>query len=66
MFQAIYKTNLNTDIIQNIKNFLNLLDCWSVRMTTRKQLRLLSIAQLNDVGISEAERQQELAKPFWK
>ena len=33
---------------------------------TRRQLAMLDSRLLADIGISEAERQAVLAKPFWK
>lgn len=63
---VLNETKANADHFQQIKNFLNLVDCWSVRISTRKQLGKLSVEQLADIGISEYDRQQEISKPFWR
>jgi uncharacterized protein YjiS (DUF1127 family) len=39
---------------------------WRRRLKTRRQLRKLDARLLDDVGVSEAERQQECAKRFWR
>lgn len=39
---------------------------WQRNLHTRRQLALLNEQQLADAGISTAEREQELAKPFWR
>lgn len=39
---------------------------WQRNRHTRRQLALLNEQQLTDAGISQAEREQELAKPFWR
>lgn len=39
---------------------------WQRNRRTRRQLALLSEQQLADAGISSAECEQELAKPFWR
>lgn len=39
---------------------------WRRNQRTRKQLARLDSRQLADAGISEAQRQNELAKPFWR
>lgn len=39
---------------------------WQRNQRTRKQLACLDSRQLADAGISEAQRQNELAKPFWR
>lgn len=39
---------------------------WQRNRRTRRQLALLTEQQLADAGISTAEREQELAKPFWR
>lgn len=45
---------------------LAILRTWHRRLKTRRQLRKLDARLLDDVGISEAERQQECAKWFWQ
>ena len=38
---------------------------WQRNLRTRRQLARLDARQLADAGISEAQRQIELSKPFW-
>jgi uncharacterized protein YjiS (DUF1127 family) len=38
---------------------------WQRNLRTRRQLARLDARQLADAGISEAQRQTELGKPFW-
>jgi uncharacterized protein YjiS (DUF1127 family) len=45
---------------------LAILRTWHRRLKTRRQLRKLDARLLDDVGLSEAERQQECAKRFWR
>lgn len=39
---------------------------WKQRARTRRQLALLDDRQLSDIGISTAERTEEVSKPFWR
>lgn len=39
---------------------------WQRRVSSRRQLARLDARLLADAGISEAQRQQELSKPFWR
>lgn len=39
---------------------------WQRNVRTRGQLARLDARQLSDSGISEAQRQVELGKPFWR
>lgn len=39
---------------------------WQRNWHTRSQLARLDSRQLADAGISEAQRQAELEKPFWR
>lgn len=39
---------------------------WQRNARTRRQLARLDSRQLADAGISEAQRQCELDKPFWR
>ncbi|MCZ4323644.1 DUF1127 domain-containing protein [Pseudomonas anguilliseptica] len=39
---------------------------WQRNLHTRRQLARLDSRQLADAGITEAQRQAELAKPFWR
>lgn len=48
------------------KQLLALLHIWQQRSRSRRQLAQLDSRLLADTGISEAERQVELSKPFWR
>jgi len=39
---------------------------WQRRIVSRSQLARLDARLLADAGISEAQRQAELSKPFWR
>lgn len=39
---------------------------WQRNLRTRQQLARLNSSQLADAGITEAQRQVELEKPFWR
>jgi len=39
---------------------------WQRRINTRRELARLDERLLADAGISEAQRQRELKKPFWR
>ncbi len=39
---------------------------WQRRILSRQQLARLDARLLADAGISEAQRQAELSKPFWR
>lgn len=39
---------------------------WQRNLQTRRHLARLDRRQLADAGISEAQRQVELGKPFWR
>ncbi|MFH6600005.1 DUF1127 domain-containing protein [Ectopseudomonas khazarica] len=43
-----------------------LLRHWQRNLHTRRQLAQLNAQQLADAGISPAQRELELAKPFWR
>lgn len=48
------------------QQLLALLHIWQQRSRSRRQLAQLDARLLADTGISEAERQVELSKPFWR
>lgn len=48
------------------QQLLALLHIWQQRSRSRRQLAQLDPRLLADTGISEAERQVELSKPFWR
>ena len=39
---------------------------WRHRANTRRQLLSMTDRELDDIGVSWAEAQQEAAKPFWE
>lgn len=39
---------------------------WRERAAQRRRLAGLSSRQLDDIGITEAERLEECSKPFWR
>ena len=45
---------------------LAILRTWRMRLKTRRHLRGLDARLLADVGLSEADREQECAKRFWQ
>ena len=49
-----------------IQQLLALLHIWQQRSRSRRQLAQLDPRLLADTGISAAERQVELSKPFWR
>ncbi|MBT3371738.1 MAG: DUF1127 domain-containing protein [Rhodospirillaceae bacterium] len=46
--------------------WLWIIGTWMERSRQRHALRELDARLLDDVGISDAERRQEIAKPFWR
>ncbi len=45
---------------------VTILSLWHRRMRTRAHLARLDEAGLRDIGMSEAERRAECARPFWQ
>jgi len=39
---------------------------WRQRLRTRRYLRCMSAELMQDAGISESAREDELHKPFWR
>lgn len=54
----------STDL--NWLSIYSVLRHWQRNRRTRRQLALLNDQQLADAGISAAQREVELAKPFWR
>jgi uncharacterized protein YjiS (DUF1127 family) len=48
-----------------LRMFANLM-LWQRRLSSRHQLARLDARLLADAGISEAQRFEELSKPFWR
>ena len=53
-------------VINPSKNLLKTFIFWIERTHQRKQLAKLDDRMLKDIGISRADVNQEIAKPFWK
>lgn len=49
----------------SLRMFTSILQ-WQRRVVSRRQLARLDTRLLADAGISEAQRQIELSKPFWR
>lgn len=54
----------NTAIPQTIT--LNVLSIWYRNFTTRRVLARMDAERLSDIGLTEARRASEIAKPFWR
>jgi len=46
--------------------FAVLVTKWSLRHHTRKQLRRLTQAQLDDIGHNRAQAHHQSSRPFWR
>nr|WP_321271941.1 DUF1127 domain-containing protein [uncultured Tolumonas sp.] len=49
-----------------LSHIQHLLLLWKQNWLTRRQLAKLSAEDLRDIGLSEAQRQEELNKSFWE
>ena len=49
-----------------IENATATLRLWRRRSTQRRHLARLSLRELDDIGITDAERLEESVKPFWR
>ncbi len=56
---------LNTQASLPLRVIANLM-LWQRRISSRHQLARLDSRLLADAGISEAQRYEELSKPFWR
>lgn len=52
-----------TSIFANISATLKI---WRERADMRRELSELSFREIQDIGIDQAQIEQEIAKPFWK
>lgn len=43
-----------------------ILVAWKIRTSSRRHLAEMDLRMLNDIGLTEADRYQEVIKPFWK
>ena len=56
---------INTQTSMPLRVLANLM-LWQRRISSRHQLARLDSRLLADAGISEAQRYEELSKPFWR
>ena len=56
---------VNTKASMPLRVLANLM-LWQRRISSRHQLARLDSRLLDDAGISEAQRYEELSKPFWR
>ena len=54
--------DLSKKIVGKIKS---LIITWKVRAQSRKHLAEMDSRLLKDIGLTEADRSQEIMKPFW-
>ena len=66
MFPPAGESSTAQTIDKSIARVAATLRSWNQRSAQRRQLAGLSIHQLDDVGITEAERLAEISKPFWR
>ena len=55
--------DLSKKVIRKLKS---LIITWKVRAQSRKHLAEMDSRLLKDIGLTEADRSQEVVKPFWK
>jgi len=60
------QTSLTAGFVQMFKASAVLVSTWRQRSRQRSDLMVLTPRLLDDMGITEAQRQQEVNKPFWK
>ncbi|MFB4391095.1 MULTISPECIES: DUF1127 domain-containing protein [unclassified Pseudomonas] len=61
----VFENNVQTNASLPLRALSTLL-LWQRRLASRRQLARLDGRLLADAGISEAQRYQELSKPFWR
>ena len=61
--QAVTGRDITGNLIEKITGTVK---TWQARSRQRKQLALLDERLLEDVGLTQAEVQHEIAKPFWR
>lgn len=62
----LFQANTQTAQTSTPLRFLANLMLWQRRIASRHQLARLDARLLADAGISEAQRYEELSKPFWR
>ena len=60
------QTALTTGFVQMFKAPAELVSTWHQRKRQRQDLMAVTPRLLDDMGITEVEREQEARKPFWK
>lgn len=61
----VFESNTQANASMPLRALSTLL-LWQRRLASRRQLARLDARLLADAGISEAQRYQELSKPFWR
>lgn len=61
----VFESNAQSNTSLPLRALSTLL-LWQRRLASRRQLARLDARLLADAGISEAQRYQELSKPFWR
>ncbi len=62
LFQDTSAKTSSSFVLRTLANLM----LWQRRIASRHQLARLDGRLLADAGISEAQRQEELSKPFWR
>ena len=57
---------LNRAFAEMFRRMFDTMRVWQQRSQQRRQLGFLSERDLRDIGVSEARRDAEMRKPFWK
>jgi uncharacterized protein YjiS (DUF1127 family) len=58
-----FRTGMIESAVENATAALRL---WRRRSNQRRHLARLSLRELDDIGITDAERLEETVKPFWR
>jgi len=64
--QARDRHSLTATVVQGLADLLTTLDLWQQRVRQRRALARLSDYNLKDVGLSRADVEREVTKPFWR
>lgn len=57
---------LGTDTLGTFDRISDLLSTWHQRALTRRELARLDDRMLHDIGLSTADVEREINKPFWR
>ena len=66
MHRRLYAGHVLTRFSNPVKSSLNLLEEWVFRARSRRYLAEMDQRLLKDIGMTEADRVQEIGKPFWR